>query len=135
MRVLTSNERSFLRRKVVDGLNKLGVNATQPVVLSACDRGYLALQIVDGLHALGRSAEITPERYEREGRWMSDELREAGITFAPPPLPVPDPYGWALAALRGDVGKAPCGCVTVEVTGYTPPDPYKAAIEQMREDR
>lgn len=133
MKVLASHERSLLRRKVTDGLGKLGVDATKPVMLSACNREYLTLQIVDGLHALGRSAEVTPATLEREARWMTDELRDAGVTFAPYPLPIPDPYGWALAELRGEPSPhPPCGCT--EVTGYTPPDPYARHLSKMKKE-
>ena len=130
MRTLASHERSLLRSKVTAGLSKLGVDSTRPVLLSAGNRDYLALQIVDGLHALGRSAEITPATLEREALWMTDELRDAGVTFAPDPLPIPDPYGWAL---RGEHSPhTPCGCA--EVSGYTPPDPYAQHLFKLKKE-
>lgn len=133
MRVLANHERSLLRSKVTGGLSKLGVDGTRPIVLSAGNRDYLTSQIVDGLHALGRSAEITPATLEREARWMTDELRDAGVTFAPDPLPVPDPYAWALAALRGEHSPhTPCNCA--EVSGYTPPDPYAQHLFKLKKE-
>lgn len=133
MRVLASDERSLLRHKVIDGLRKLGVDGTTPVLLAAGSRDYLASQIVDALHALGRSAEVTPATLEREARWMTDELRDAGVTFAPYPLPIPDPYRWALAELRGEPSlHTPCGCT--EVTRYTPPDPYARHLSKMKKE-
>lgn len=133
MRVLPSHERSLLRRKVIEGLRKLGVSCTTPVMLSSDSRDYLASQIVDGLHGLGRSAEVTPATLEHEARWMTHELRDAGVTFAPYPLPIPDPYLSALAELRGECSPH-ATCVCTEVTGYTPPDPYAQHLSKMKKE-
>lgn len=141
MTALTENERSILRRKVAEGLAKLSVSVApeKPVVLPHFNQDYLVGQVVDGLHQLGRSADVTPALMEREERWMTAELRSAGVTFFPYALP-PDPYAAALAPRRASDGStkraSPRSCrkeVILDANGI--PDPYARALATMKEEQ